>query len=314
MLNPDLFEQLLATYPAERRDLARQVYQRFAEGDSTQFFTQLFLLLDVYAHYAERVPEAVIKANAHAHANLVKIGEEICLLAKGIDQRNLNIANHAQRTDELCKQAVTKCDQTLLRFEAVLKSIASEIDTKALTAGVQKALQETIQRDVVSPFVQQTEALTRQTIPTLQQLRATVTTASDLWPRRVWQTALTASVAFAAALTLVATLVIQAKFSTYYEDRVAPQIAAAEQTITANREAFRQLAIAGVSLEVYRTENSGKPGASGFGVAIEGAQSAEVHLIKGRNYAVVLLTSSRNEKQIHDLQQQTEKLSPSKTP
>ena len=56
MTEPNLFEEMLATYPAEKRELAREVYHRFADGDSTQFFTQLFLVLDVYAHYAERIP------------------------------------------------------------------------------------------------------------------------------------------------------------------------------------------------------------------------------------------------------------------
>ena len=73
MLTPDLFEELLATYPAEKRELARQVYYRFAEGDSTQFFTQLFIVLDIYAHYAERVPQAVIEANQSAQTNLTKL-------------------------------------------------------------------------------------------------------------------------------------------------------------------------------------------------------------------------------------------------
>src|SRR5947207_12412560 len=73
MLTHGLFEELLAAYPAEKRELARQVYCRFAEGDSTQFFTQLFIVLDIYAHYAERVPQAVIEANQGAHASFAKL-------------------------------------------------------------------------------------------------------------------------------------------------------------------------------------------------------------------------------------------------
>src|SRR5207249_11779586 len=113
MLQADLYEQLLATYPAEKRELARQVYSRFAEGDSTQFFTQLFLVLDIYAHYAERVPQAVLEANQIAHATLSKLREEINLLAQAIDRRYLNITNHAEKTDELRQRAVAKCNETL---------------------------------------------------------------------------------------------------------------------------------------------------------------------------------------------------------
>ena len=56
MAEPNLFEEMLATYPAEKREMAREVYHRFADGDSGQFFSQLFLVLDVYAHYVERIP------------------------------------------------------------------------------------------------------------------------------------------------------------------------------------------------------------------------------------------------------------------
>src|SRR3989442_7533995 len=112
MLNPNLFEEMLAAYPAEKRELARQVCYRFAEGDSTQFFTQLFIVLDIYAHYAERVPQVVIEANQNAHANFAKLREEIGLLAQAIDRRNLNITNHAERTDQLCREAAAKFNET----------------------------------------------------------------------------------------------------------------------------------------------------------------------------------------------------------
>ena len=70
MAESDLFEEMLAAYPAEKRELARAVYHRFADGDSTQFFSQLFLVLDVYAHYAERIPARMISANADSLATL----------------------------------------------------------------------------------------------------------------------------------------------------------------------------------------------------------------------------------------------------
>ena len=35
MPESDLFEEMLAAYPAEKRELARAVYYRFADGDST---------------------------------------------------------------------------------------------------------------------------------------------------------------------------------------------------------------------------------------------------------------------------------------
>lgn len=81
MAEPDLFEEMLATYPAEKRELARKVYQRFAEGDSTQFFTQLLLVLDVYARYVERIPKAAVQANQDSFAILQDTREEIAMIA-----------------------------------------------------------------------------------------------------------------------------------------------------------------------------------------------------------------------------------------
>jgi len=101
MAEPNLFEEMLATYPAEKRELARAVYHRFADGDSGQFFSQLFLVLDLYAHYAERIPARMISANAGSLASLQEMREEIGLIAKTIESRDVNITNHAEKTDEL---------------------------------------------------------------------------------------------------------------------------------------------------------------------------------------------------------------------
>jgi hypothetical protein len=105
---------MLATYPAEKRELARAVYHRFADGDSTQFFSQLFLVLDVYAHYAERIPARMISANADSLAtDCRKCAEEIGMIAKTIETRDANITNHAEKTDELCRITLAKCNETI---------------------------------------------------------------------------------------------------------------------------------------------------------------------------------------------------------
>ena len=171
MQTPDLFEELLATYPAEKRELARQVYCRFAEGDSTQFFTQLFLVLDVYAHYAERVPQAVLDANQSARADLNRLRQEINLFAQVLDKRNINIRNHAERTDELCRATQAKCNETITRFDALLKNIGAQVDTEAIVEGIRKTLETCINQEVISPFITRSEELAKQVSPTLTKIR-----------------------------------------------------------------------------------------------------------------------------------------------
>lgn len=312
MLKPDIFEELLATYPAEKRELARQVYYRFAEGDSTQFFTQLFVVLDIYAHYAERVPQAVIEASQNAHAGLIKVREEIGLLAQAIDKRNLNIANHAQKTDELCGETVAKCDETLVRFETVLKNVGAQVNTEAIITGIEQVLQEGIRRDVISPFIRHSEELAQKVTPTLQEIRDTAAEASRLWPVRIWKMALGSSVALALTLTLAATLAIYAKFKNHFEEKTAEKIVAAEQVINYNQDAFRQLAIAGVPVKVYRSENSGGRIQGGFALVIEGADSTEMRPVDGHKCGFIFFTSARKEEQIQQMKQETEKLSGAK--
>jgi hypothetical protein len=118
MSEPNLFEEMLATYPAEKRELAREVYHRFADGDRAQFFTQLFLVLDIYAHYAERIPTRMISANADSLATLQEMREKIGLLAKTIETRDVNITNHAEKTDELCRITLAKCNETIASSRA----------------------------------------------------------------------------------------------------------------------------------------------------------------------------------------------------
>ncbi len=309
MQTPDLFEELLATYPAEKRELARQVHCRFAEGDSTQFFTQLFLVLDVYAHYAERIPQAVIDANQSARANLTKLRQEINLFAQALDKRNLNITNHAERTDELCRAVQAKCNETIARFDALLKDIGAQVDTKAIVEGIRKTLETSITQEVISPFISRSEELAKQVTPTLTKIRDAAAEAERLWPGRIWKVALGSGLLLGLALSIVATIAIYAKFKNYYEEKVAEKIVAAEQVINYNQDAFRELAIAGVPLQVVRTSSYGVVDPSRLALIIQDADAAEMHADGAHNNGRIFFTSGRKAQQIQQMKREAEKLS-----
>ena len=308
MLPPEIFEQLLASYPAEKRELARQVYHRFADGDSGEFFTQLCMVLDIYALYLERVPQAVFAANQNALTAMTKLRDEMNLLTQGMDKRNLNMANLAARTQELCRITQTKSDETTARFAVLLKNIGEEIDTEAIVSGIKAALETSIKSEVIGPFVSRSEELAQKVIPTMNQLREAASSAKDLWPGRIWRIAALSGLSVGVALSILATTLIYTRFNSYYEDTVAGKIAAAERMITANQGALRQLAIAGVQVQVARSTSDGtsiSPG--GFALVVPNADSAQMHP-DGRAY--VFFTSSRKEREIQRMQQQTEKLAP----
>ena len=189
MAEPNLFEEMLATYPAEKRELAREVYHRFADGDSGQFFTQLFLVLDVYAHYVERIPAKMISANADSLATLQEMRGEIGLIAKTIESRDVNITNHAEKTDELCRVTVAKCNETIGRIELMMKNLGAQVDTQAIVRGIQNSIQSGIDQKIISPFMERTKELAREVMPTLEKIRDAADEAKTEWAKRIWKTA-----------------------------------------------------------------------------------------------------------------------------
>jgi len=299
MAEPDLFEEMLATYPAEKRELARAVYHRFAEGDSTQFFTQLLLVLDVYARYVERIPKAAVQANQESFAILEDMRGEIAMIAKTIEARDLNITNHAAKTDELCKITQAKCNETVASVELMVKNIGSQVDTKAIVQRIENAI-----KTVILPLQARADKLADTIEPTFEKLNAASERAAQLWPQRIWKTALTAGVMVGLS---VAILVISAAYwqmKRHFDKTLADEIRAEKYVFKNNQEAFQQLAVAAAPVYVARSSNpDGTLIPRGYCLYIPNAQGADMKDGNGR----IFFASSRPEselKQLLDLQQQ----------
>ena len=306
MTEPHLFEEMLTTYPAEKRELARMVYHRFADGDSEQFFTQLFLVLDVYAHYVERIPTRMISANADSLATLQEMREEISLLAKTIETRNVNITNHAEKTDELCRITLAKCNETVAGVELMVKNLGARVDTKAIVKGIENALNSGIRREVISPFIQHTEELAQQVLPTLESIRESANEAKSEWSRRIWKTAWTTSLVWSIGAAAICTCLICLKFGAYCEHKMATQTADMAQVMKFNQEAFQKLAIAQVPVRVVPVQDDdGTPNPRGFALLIEGAYAAEMRPLEGQKTGCIFFNSNVPAKQIQQLQQAT---------
>ena len=308
MAEPNLFEEMLATYPAEKRELARAVYHRFADGDSDQFFTQLFLVLDVYAHYVERIPAKMISANADSLATLQEMREEIGLIAKTIEARDVNITNHAEKTDEFCRVTVAKCIETIGRIELTMKNLGAQVDTQAIVRGVQNSIQSGIDQKIISPFVERTKELAREVMPTLEKIRDAADEAKTEWTKHIWKTAWTTSLFWSICSAVIITSLICLKFAAHYEHKMAAQVADMAQVMKFNQEAFRKLAIAQVPIQVLPTQNDGFDSPPGFVLVIAGAYAADMQQVNGQNAGCIFFNSSVPAKQIPHLQQDAENL------
>jgi hypothetical protein len=301
MAESDLFEEMLAAYPAEKRELAREVYHRFADGDSTQFFSQLFLVLDVYAHYAERIPARMISANADSLATIQELREEVSLLAKAIETRDANITNHAEKTDELCRTTLAKCNETIAAIELTVKNLGAKVDTKAIVQGVQNSIESGINQKIIAPFVQHTNDLAWKVMPTLEKIQDAADEAKSEWTKRIWKTAWTTSLFWSIATAFIISSLICLCVAARYDHKTAIQIADMAQVMKFNQAAFHTLAVAQIPIQVLPTQSDGFGSAPGFVLVMEGAYAADLRQVNGQNNGCIFFRSSVSQKQIRHL-------------
>jgi hypothetical protein len=302
MPESDLFEEMLAAYPAEKRELAREVYHRFAEGDSTQFFSQLLLVLDVYAHYAEQIPTRMISANADTLATIEEIRGEVAHIAKTIETRDANITDHAEKTDALCRATQEKCDETIAAIELTVKNLGAQVDVKAIAQGVNSALESGIKEGIIAPFIRHAENLVIYVMPTLKSIRESADEAKSEWSKRIWKTAWTTSILWGVFAVVIFTCLICLKFADYYDHKMAAQIANVTQVMKFNQAAFHTLAVAQIPIKVLPTENDSFASPPGFVLVIEGAYAADLRQGNGQNNGCIFFRSSVSQKQIRHLQ------------
>jgi hypothetical protein len=301
MPESDLFEEMMAAYPAEKRELARAVYYRFADGDSTQFFSQLFLVLDVYAHYAERIPARMISANADSLATLQELREEVSLLAKTIETRDANITNHAEKTDELCRATQEKCDETIAAIELTVKNLGAQVDIKAIVQVVQNSIQSGINQKIIAPFVQHTNDLAWKVMPTLEKIQDAADEAKSEWSKRIWKTAWTTSLFWSIGAAILIACLSCLEVAARYDHKMAIQINDMARVMKFNQAAFQKLAVAQIPIQVLPTQNDGLDSPPGFVLVMEGAYAADLRQVNGQNNGCIFFRSSVSQKQIRHL-------------
>jgi hypothetical protein len=303
--SPPLFEEMLAAYPADKREFARRVYDRFANGDATEFFAQLFLLLDVYANYAKRIPQAVSETNQSTLASLKKVREEIGLLAQTVETRSVNLDNLCEETTALCMATQEKCEAAAERLAKLTKEIGQQVDTKAIVESIRQSVDAGVRAEVITPFMQRTGELTEIVIPTLEKIRGASEEAARVWPGRIWKMALTCGLVLGLAVAIVGTSAGYFKIKTHYERTLAEQIASAEKTLAQNQIAFRELAVANVPIRVVRVSDANTL-PSGYAMVIEGIYTTEERTNQNGKEGIIYFSSQRKESELESIQREVQ--------
>ena len=199
--------------------------------------------------------QETVSANADTLATVQEIREEVGLLAKTIETRDVNITNHATKTDELCKITQAKCHETVASIELTVKNIGSQVDTKAIVSGISSALNAGIRKEVVTPLITQTEKLALEVLPTLQQIQASAAAAKSEWSNRIWKTAWTTSLSWSIWTAIIITCLLCLTFADYYEKKMAAQFAVMSRVMKYNQTAFQKLAIAQMPVKVLPAQS-----------------------------------------------------------
>ena len=231
------------------------------------------------------------------------------MLAQAIDRRNASITSHAETTDELCHEAITACNETTAKVEALVKNIGAQVNTKAIVDGIKTQLDKGIRDEIIQPFINHSQELGQRVLPLLEQIREASGEARTLWRGRIWKTAWASTSLVALTFVILIAAGMYDFFRNYAERKSAEKIANVERLMNHNQEAFRQLAIAQVPVHVVRTESYGVMNPRGFALVVEDADSAEMRRVEGRHNGFVFFTSNLSEKQIQEIQRQIEKLS-----
>jgi hypothetical protein len=226
----------------------------------------------------------------------------ISLIAKTIESRDVNITNHAEKTDELCRVTVAKCNETIGRVELLMKNPGAQVDPQAIVRGVQNSIQSGIDQKIISPFMERTKELSREVMPTLEKIQDVADEAKTEWTRHIWKTAWTTSVFWSICSAVIIASLICLNFAAYYEHKMTAQVADMAPVMKFDQEAFRQLAIAQAPIQVFPTQNDGFGSPPGFVLVIEGAYAADMQQVNGQNAGCIFFNSSVPAKQIQHLQ------------
>lgn len=299
---------ILKALPDEERERARELIEKYAETYPTSFIVELLQIFGVHGVYLQTIPKQVanagdyvksqiessIASSASLHerarlelnriaSDLGRTGAEFTKALEGVTQAQVEATTGS--TAEIKARIQQEFEkQNLPTLTACLKKIGEQSD-KAVLKG----------KDTVA----QLEALEQrcnQAIRQLNQLR--------------WKSAWTVCASVSAAVLVILGVSLYYTIRSGSERKLAEQIAQASFTIENNRQAFAELALANVALEINRSSDAetGKSIPGGYAVIIRDATGAEMRDYKGTKAGLIFVRSAKPENMIRHLKLQVDAL------
>ena len=215
----------------------------------------------------------------------------------------MNLDNLCEETTALCLATQQKCEAAAERLAKLTKEIGQQVDTKAIVESIRQSVDAGVRNEVIQPFMQRTEELGADVLPTLEKIRNASEEAGRVWPGRIWKMALAGGLALGLAVAIVGTSAAYFKIKSHYDRTLAEQIASAEKTLAQNRTAFRELAVANVPIRVVRVSDANTL-PSGYALVIEGIYTTEERTNQNGKEGIIYFSSQRKESELESIQRE----------
>ena len=304
---------ILKELPDEQRERARELIEKYGEANPTSFIVELLEIFGVHANYLQTVPAQIRIAGERAKADVRQSMDAVTTLH--------------ERTRLELNEIVSSVTRSGARFAQALETAASA-HSQATNNGA-KAIQTTIGeefgklnlptlmdllRDIQSKSersFKETQRIHEEAERFDEYAKHRLATSEQLCKESVanienlnWAGAWAVSILSSIALLVVGGCFMYGLLRSHSEKILADKIGLASATIQENRDAFTELAVAGVSLKVHRTSDpqTGRVVPGEFAILVENAEAAEMRDYGNGKAGFVFVKGPTPEEELHHLE------------
>jgi hypothetical protein len=304
---------ILKELPDEQRERARELIEKYGESNPTNFIVELLEIFGIHANYLQTVPAQIRIAGERAKADVRQSIDAATTLHERTRLELNEIVSSVSRSGAGFAKALETATAAQAKAAA---SSASEIKEKIqqeftkqnlpTIANCLKEIEDKAERSLkiaerIHDQANQYEQYAKDRLATSEKL---CKESLDNIQTLNWGGAWVASILCSIALTVVAGFFMYGFLRSRSEKVLANKIALASTTIQENRDAFVELAVAGVGLKVHRASDAQTGGIvpSEFAILVENADAAEMRDYGNARAGFIFVKGPTPEEEMHHLE------------
>lgn len=276
---------ILKELPEDQRERARQIIEKYGEAKPTGFVSELLQILGVQNAYLQTIPAQIRIAGERAKAEMTQSLEGIRALHERARMELNDTVSALARSgtgfaNTIETAVATQAATTLKGVGEIKTKIQDEFAKHSYSelTGCLHALDEkageslqAAERLCAAAEKYQSHAEQRLNVA-VKRNDASLKALKKMNCAGAWVT----SIVSCLALIVIVAFTMFLLMRSHYEQILSDKITLSSSTIANNREAFAELAAAGVNLKVQRAAEAGDGSPSRFSIVIDHADAAEM--------------------------------------